>query len=174
MPLMAFFPGFQFRKARWGVDRDRQVRDRRWWAPTGAYSLFTNLRFPSSCCSSFSFVSFYLFPPASELYRWEQKISVEVLLSGDSFNVGFGICYCDLLVFTLVKIACDLYLCCRICNHVWSTFKGRDDYCHIVGQFLSENSRSWKQSDGHSTSAWWRHGYMSSEIYADMSRCPES
>ena len=138
---------FQLRKARWGVDRDRQVRDRQWWAPAGAYSLFTSLRFPSTCCSSFSFVSSYLSPPASEL--WEQKISVEVLLSGDSFNVGFGICYCDLLVFTLAKESLwPLFVLSNLqsCT-VWSTCKGRDDYCHIVGQFLSENSTSWKQSN---------------------------
>jgi hypothetical protein len=32
-------------------------------------------------------------------------------------SIGFNlISYCDLLVFTLEKIACDLYLCCRIRN----------------------------------------------------------
>lgn len=125
IPLMAFFPGFQFRKAWWGMGRNRQVRNRQWWAPTGAYQFSS---FPSTCCSSFPFVPsslFFLLILPESCIKWEQKISVEVLLSGDNvFSDCFGIyILLELLVVTFVKMACNL-LCCWFYNLVWSPFEG--------------------------------------------------
>ena len=143
-------------------------------APTGAYS-FTSLRFHSSCCSPFSFVSLSVpsclraVPVRAEDFcrsllpvRWlifsaatvALPLTESLCLQPSSAAFWTVSCWFWNMLLWFARV----YLCPRSmpvtlfvlpnlqsCT-VWSTCKGRDEYCHIVGQFWTENSTSWKQS----------------------------